>query len=209
MEKLPGYAYIGIGRDDGKTAGEYSAIFYKTDRFHCLSNGNFWLSENPEQPNLGWDAACVRICTWGEFQDMATGFRFYLFNLHQDHVGVEARKKSVSLVLEKIKIFATGAPVILTGDFNVDQYNESYRLLNTSGILKDVYDLATVVYAENGTFNRFDTYMAGDARIDHIFVTGDFHVDRYGILTDTYWADSIPRLPSDHFPVMATIEYMK
>ena len=67
-QRMPGYDYIGVARDDGKKEGEYSAIFYRTDKFEVVKSGNFWLSENPEKPGLGWDAVCVRICTWGLFR---------------------------------------------------------------------------------------------------------------------------------------------
>ena len=89
---LDGYDYIGVGRDNGKTKGEYAAIFYKKDRMKLLDKGNFWLNETPNKPKLGWDAACIRICSWGEFEQAETGFRFYYFNLHMDHVGVVARR---------------------------------------------------------------------------------------------------------------------
>lgn len=93
---LDGYDYIGVGRDNGKTKGEYAAIFYKKDRVKLLNKGNFWLNETPDKPKLGWDAACIRICSWGEFEQAETGFRFYYFNLHMDHVGVVARVRQLS-----------------------------------------------------------------------------------------------------------------
>ena len=83
---LDNYDFIGVGRDDGKEAGEYAAIFYKKDNLKLLHNGNFWLNETPDTPKLGWDAVCIRICTWGEFEQKATGLRFFHFNLHMDHV---------------------------------------------------------------------------------------------------------------------------
>ena len=175
-DSLPGYAYIGIGRDDGVHAGEHSAIFYKTGMFRLLDNGNFWLSETTDKPNKGWDAALPRICTWGKFRVISTGFVFYFFNLHMDHIGVKARAESAKLVLQKIKQFDTKTPVILTGDFNVDQHNESYALINNSGILKDSYEITALRYAENGTFNSFRTDNKTDARIDHIFVSRQFTV---------------------------------
>ena len=88
LKGLDGYGYVGVGRDDGKEDGEYSAIFYKKDRLELLQKGNFWLNETPDKPVLGWDAACVRICSWGEFRQKKTGFRFYYFNLHMDHIGI-------------------------------------------------------------------------------------------------------------------------
>jgi endonuclease/exonuclease/phosphatase family metal-dependent hydrolase len=225
---LPGYSYTGIGRDDGKEKGEFSAIFYQTKRFELLESGNFWLAENTAQPNKGWDAALPRICTWGLFKDLKSGFCFYFFNLHMDHKGVEARKNSALLVLEKIKRMTGNKPVILTGDFNVDQHNESYRLLNNSGKLRDAYQSAEICYATNGTFNGFNPNTKTDSRIDHIFLTEDFHVVRYGILTDTYrslkktsesttkmvnapqeisFREHEARVPSDHFPVVVKVTY--
>lgn len=228
VDKLPGYAYIGVGRDDGKKEGEHSAVFYKTDKFKLLENGDFWLSQDTKKPNLGWDAACVRICSWGRFEVKETGFKFLFFNLHMDHVGVTARRESAKLILSKIKEMAGDSQVILTGDFNVDQKNESYTLLNTSGILKDSYEMSPIRYELNGTFNNFRINLKTDERIDHIFLTNGFRVSRHGILTECYWTPGedkntidkngnfpeelslykyIPRLPSDHYPVVTIVEY--
>ena len=106
-ELLPGYEYVGIGRDDGKQGGEHSAIFYRTDKFEAVESGNFWLSETPDKPGLGWDAACVRICTWAHFRCRETGFEFLFFNLHMDHVGVKARVESAKLVQQKMREFGS------------------------------------------------------------------------------------------------------
>ncbi|MBO0358214.1 endonuclease/exonuclease/phosphatase family protein [Hymenobacter sp. BT186] len=202
--KLPGYAYIGVGRDDGKQAGEYSAIFYKQDRYKLLKQGTFWLAPNTTAPVKGWDAALPRVCTWGQFQEKTTGFTFYLFNTHFDHVGVQARKESAKLILARIKEMAGASPAILTGDLNVDQRNESYTLLSTSGTLRDAYQTAAVVYAPNGTFNDFKATTKTDARIDHIFLSPAFTATRYGILTDTYGGG---KTPSDHYPVAIEVRY--
>lgn len=228
---MPGYEYVGVGRDDGKQAGEYSAIFYRTDKFDVLEHGDFWLSTTTDRPNKGWDAVLPRICTWGKFRDKESGFTFLFFNLHMDHVGVKARAESAKLILSKIKEQPSHIPVILTGDFNVDQNNESYKLLDNSGVLRDAYETADFRYAPNGTFNSFRPDLKTDNRIDHLFLTDDFKVLKYGILTDTYRSegseskDKIPdtgnfpkevslqkhqaRTPSDHFPVMIVVEMKK
>ena len=125
---LDNYDYIGVGRDDGKEAGEYSAIFYKKDHLKLLDHGNFWLNETPDTPKLGWDAACIRICTWGKFKQLKSGFKFYYFNLHMDHVGIVARREAAKLIVSKIREIAKGAPVVVTGDFNVDQNNEIFKI---------------------------------------------------------------------------------
>ncbi len=225
---LDNYDYIGVGRDDGKEAGEYSALFYKKDHLTLLNNGNFWLNETPDKPKLGWDAACIRICTWGEFKQKTTDFRFFHFNLHMDHVGIVARREAAKLIVKKIREIAKGAPVVVTGDFNVDQTNEIFKIFTDSGILKDSYSAARLRFAENGTFNSFNTNFWSSSRIDHVFVSPEFAVDRYGILTNAYWTpkkaeaqkgNDAPseidfkerdrRAPSDHYPVMVHMEYKK
>jgi endonuclease/exonuclease/phosphatase family metal-dependent hydrolase len=227
LSAMPQYGYLGVGRDDGKTGGEYAPIFYKKSRLKVLKEGHFWLSQHTDYPNKGWDAGCIRICTWGFFKDLKTNKKFWFFNLHMDDSGVVARRESSKLVLKKVKEFCGNAPAILTGDFNVDQTDESYRLLANSGILQDTYKIADMSYALNGTFNGFDPSSMTDSQIDHIFVSRQFHVYRFGILTDTYRSprkntgtanegDSSKdissqkydiRMPSDHFPVKAILRY--
>lgn len=218
---LPQYEYTGVARDDGKQKGEHSAIFYRTDKFRLLDHGDFWLSEDQSKPNLGWDAVCVRICSWGKFKEIRSGRTFVYFNLHMDHRGVTARAESAKLILKKIQEMPRNTRVILSGDFNVDQYSPSYELLNSSGILKDSYDKAPLKYDPTGTFNGFNPNNTSPSRIDHIFLTKDFSVLKYGILTDTYHimlpenhaptshsekAQPTLRCPSDHNPVMAVVE---
>lgn len=201
---LDNYSYIGVGRDDGKKAGEYAAIFYKNDRVKLLDSGNFWLNETPDVPKLGWDAACIRICTWGKFKDLRTKKKFYFFNLHMDHVGVVARRETAKLVVSRIKEMAQDAPVVLTGDFNVDQTDEIYSIFAQSGILKDSYDHARIRFAENGTFNSFKVETKTNSRIDHVFVSPSFKVEAYGLRTDSYWAKGRRNL-SDHYPVFVRL----
>lgn len=218
------YSYIGRGRGSNPTDDEYAAIFYKTDRFKLLNSGNFWLSETPDIPSVGWDAALNRICTWAQFEDKSTEFIFFAFNLHMDHIGVEARKNSSKLVIDKIKDLTNGKPVFLTGDFNVDQHSEGYRIITSSGLLSDSYLNSPIVYAPNGTFNSFKTSNVTDQRIDHIFISDHFSPTRYGILTEMYWSDKTghrtcpedlsntttdgtPRFPSDHYPVIVELRY--
>ena len=228
-QAMPGYDYIGVGRDDGKQAGEHSAIFYRTDKFEVLEHGDFWLSEITDRPNKGWDAALPRICTWGHFLDLQTKRRFWFFNLHMDHVGVRAREESAKLVVAKIREMCGPREfVILTGDFNVDQNNPIYTTFTTSGILADSYQTAARRYAPNGTFNNFNPTLKTDSRIDHIFVSPSVRVHDYGVLTDTYRSQTTrsdeeiksgafpkevslhsyeARTPSDHFPVVVRLEF--
>lgn len=203
MQKdLTQYSYIGVGRDDGKEKGEHSAIFFKKDRFTLINSGTFWLSGTDlTKPNKGWDAALPRICTWGVFKDKKNGKEFIFMNTHFDHIGVIARTESAKLILQKAKELAKNLPLILTGDFNIDQHNEAYFTLANSKIVKDVYELAELKYEPNSTFNGWGEALNASERIDHIFVTKPFKVHKYGILTDTY----LGKFPSDHFPVFAQL----
>ena len=226
---LPGYEYIGVGRDDGKQAGEHSAIFYKTEVFELLDHGDFWLSPTPDVPSKGWDAALNRICTWGHFRVKATKQELYYMSLHMDHIGVQARMESAKLVVEKIKEICGGKPVVLTGDFNVDQNNPIYNVFTGSGILSDSYEICEIRYALDGTANGFDPNSFTTSRIDHVFVTPGTRVIRYGVLTDTYRTmtpeaqkyenGNFPkeisfqayqaRTPSDHFPLKVILQLKK
>ena len=228
LSQLDNYGYTGKGRDDGNTEGEYSCIFYKKDRLTLLDEGTFWLSQTPEQVSFGWDAACRRVCSWGKFMVLNTGFTFYHFNLHMDHVGVTARREGAKLVIDRIRSISQGAPVILTGDFTVDQNDEIYTLFSQSGLLADCYASARLRFAENGTYIAFNPNAKTESRIDHIFVTPQFTVDKYAILTNGYWTpiqDAKPNnqhngpaqvqvtqyqlhTPSDHYPVIAKLFYL-
>lgn len=219
---LPGYEYTGVAREDGKEAGEHSAIFYNTGIFDLLDHGDFWLSETPDRPGLGWDAACTRICSWGRFRHKPSGREFQFFNLHLDHVGVQARVESILLVQRKMKELGEELPTFLTGDFNVDQKHDMYGVLAASDFLSDSFHTAGMVFALNGTYNGYQTDGFTDSRIDHIFVSKDVEVEKYGVLTDTYRTPRVTdtrldardapsevsireyeaRVPSDHFPVL-------
>lgn len=228
---LPDYDYEGVGRDDGKQAGEYSPILYKKERFKKLEGGTFWISETPEKVGVkGWDAALPRICSYVHLQDKVTKKRFWFFNLHMDHIGVEARREGAKLIAKKITEMCGKEPAFVTGDFNVDQHNEAYRTIINTGVLEDSYELAEKKFATTGTFNSFDSNLFTESRIDHIFVTEHVTVNNYAVLTDGYWTpneksnqsrkgNAAPqeinfsehqhRCPSDHYPIAAKITFKK
>ena len=199
--EMPGYAYFGAGRDDGKQAGEHSAILYKKDRFRVVDSGDFWLSETPEKPGLGWDATCCnRICSWVKFADQETDNEFYVFNVHFDHQGVVARQESGKLMVAKIKEIAKDAPVICLGDFNSTP--ETEQIKGMSAILDDAYTVTEQPpYGPVGTTNAFRFTAPMKKRIDYVFVSKHFDVLKYAVLTDA----KNQRYPSDHLPVVATI----
>jgi endonuclease/exonuclease/phosphatase family metal-dependent hydrolase len=186
---LTEHRFEGVGRDDGKTKGEHAAIFFKKDKFRLLESGTFWLSETPEQPGVrGWDADLPRICTWVKLARSSAGAEpFWVFNVHFDHRGVQARLESSRLLLRKIEEMAAGEPAVLMGDFNVNQHSESYRLLHESALVSDSRENSPIVHGLNGTFNNFDTNAYTESRIDHVFLSPHFKPLRHGVLTDFYW----------------------
>ncbi|MGA0559196.1 endonuclease/exonuclease/phosphatase family protein [Larkinella sp. VNQ87] len=198
IAELNEFAFLGAGRDDGKQAGEHSAIFYKKDRFKVLKSGDFWLSETPDKPGKGWDATCCnRICSWAQFRDLTTKKEFYFFSVHFDHQGVEARRQSGKLMVQKIQEIAKDAPVILVGDLNSTPETEQVKTLET--LLNDSYKVtAQPPYGPVGTFNSFKHDAPMKNRIDYIFVKKGIDVLKYGVLTDA----KDQRYPSDHQPVV-------
>jgi endonuclease/exonuclease/phosphatase family metal-dependent hydrolase len=165
------YSYIGVGREDGKTKGEYSPILYRKDAFEVLDSGTFWLSDTPSQISVGWDAALERICSYARFLHRQSGNEFWMFNTHFDHIGVLARANAARLILEKINALNTSSlPVVVTGDFNLEPYEEPIKIMQSS--LEDVQKELTSTEPNYGTFNGFDTQTSGERRIDYIFQKG-------------------------------------
>ncbi|MVN76843.1 endonuclease [Hymenobacter sp. HMF4947] len=201
IAELPEYAFVGHGRDDGQAAGEHSAIFYKKARLHLLQSGDFWLSQTPDRPSLGWDATCCnRICSWAKFRDVQTKREFFFFSVHFDHQGVEARRQSGRLMVQKIQEIASNAPVICVGDFNSTPDTEQIQTMQT--LLQDAFrSTKQPAYGPVGTFTGFKLDAPLLDRIDYIFVSKGSEVLDYAVLTDSVRG----HYPSDHFPVLATI----
>ncbi len=203
-EGMPGYAYIGKGRDDGAEAGEFSAIFYNTKTLDLLQEGMFWLSETPEIPSKGWDAAIKRVCTYGLFKTPGEPSGFWVFNTHFDHIGEVARAESVALILKKIgEINSQGLPVILMGDLNLEPGHTAIRALTAK--MDDTRVIAgKKAFGPEGTFNGFQFQEPVTRRIDYIFISdGDFSVVKYAVLSDSMDC----RYPSDHLPVYARLQF--
>lgn len=200
--KLPKMKWVGVGRDDGARAGEFSPIFYDMEKFKALKNGGFWLSETPVKPGLGWDAACNRVCTWIVLKDEKSGGKFMVFNTHFDHVGNKARTESAKLILKKIKELNTEKlPVILMGDFNLTPDKEPISVITSE--LNDSRSISKKApYGPVGTFNSFKFDAPMKDRIDYVFVSNQIEVKRYAVLTDS----KDQRYPSDHQPVFVTLE---
>jgi endonuclease/exonuclease/phosphatase family metal-dependent hydrolase len=208
--QLPDFGWLGMGRDDGKTGGEYAAIFYRKDRFIPQQDSSFWLSETPQQPSKGWDAACIRIATWCRFKDKLAKKTFTVFDTHFDHMGGMAREQSALLLKAQIQRIAGKSLVILAGDFNSTEDDRPYLILtgtpNELGMtLHDA--MYQSKYKHLGPLRTYSGFMVKEGiignRIDYIFVSDGIEVIRHAILSD--FKDDY-RFPSDHLPVMAEVE---
>ncbi len=207
QNRLPGYGYVGVGREDGKEKGEYCPLWYKESRFNLIESGCFWLSETPEKAgSKGWDGACERIASWAKLLEKYSGKEYFILNTHLDHVGVTARREGVKLLLQRVKQLSDGLPVVVTGDFNATPESDVIRNLTDTAntdCLIDSRSLSPVVYGPSWSFHDFGR-IPFDKRelIDFIFVRNHVRVLRYGIIVG---ADDGTYL-SDHAPVLITIE---
>ena len=194
------YEMAGVGRNDGKKDGEFAAIYFDKSRFVKKDGGTFWLSDTPDQPSKGWDAAILRICTWVKLYDKWNKKEFIVFNTHYDHKGVQARIESAKLIKKKIQEIAPALPVVFTGDLNVTPETEAVATIKT--FLTDTTE-ATIepAYGPEGTFNDFKFNAALKDKIDYIFVNKGFKVQKFGVLSDS----KNLRYPSDHLPIIARL----
>lgn len=200
---LKNYDYVGVGRDDGKEKGEFSALFYDTNRLQVIKSGTFWLSETPEKPSKGWDAALNRICTYALFRDKKSKKEFMALNLHFDHIGNVARVKSSELILKKIKeLNPENLPVTVSGDFNLTEDSEPIKIMSQN-MQDSFYHSETKHYGPKGTFTGFNVNEVPKDRIDYIFVKG------FKIKSHRHINDRRENLlyPSDHFPVLAELQF--
>ncbi len=201
-ENLNGYSYIGVGRDDGKEAGEYSCIFYKKDKFDVVQQSTFWLSPTPDAVSKGWDAAIVRVCTYGLFKAKKNKQLFWVFNTHFDHIGKTARLESAKLIIEKIKELNTkNYPVILSGDFNSKPEDAPIGFIGNN--MQNSRSISQLVYGPADTWNGFKFNEKLNGTIDYIFVSNNkqISVSKFATITDSYDM----KYPSDHLPVLATM----
>jgi len=206
LTDLPGYASLGIGRDDGKKAGEYSPIFFKEERFRLLTSGTFWLSPTPDVPSKGWDAALNRICTYAQFSDLQSKDTFWVFNTHFDHVGEIARMKSAELILQKIKDVTKGTlqAVIFCGDLNLNDDHPTITFLQSE--MKDALLVSPQVKSNmNSTFNNFDLTTSASIRIDYIFTNSRVNVQSFETIVEPFGVS----YPSDHFPIFTSLKFKK
>lgn len=202
LEEMPEYTRVGVGRDDGKHAGEHSAIFFRQARFDLLTHGDFWFSETPDQPSKGWDARCCnRLASWVRLRDKTSGKTLLTVSVHFDHEGEVARRESAKLLLNWLSQQEGNDAVIALGDFNSTP--ETEQILAMSAVMFDASAISlTPAYGPMATFNDFKFGVLPTKLIDYIFLGPNIKVLKYAVLTDS----DGQHYPSDHFPVLARIE---
>lgn len=212
---LPRYGVVGVGRDDGEGAGEFSAILYRTDRFELEDSGTFWLSDQPEVvASKTWGNETTRICTWALLEARSLGQRLYVFNAHLDHQSQPSREKALQLIARRMAARSKIAPALLIGDFNADEENPAVRwLLGPRAVgapspaaappplrLVDSFRVRHPDEKDVRTFHAFRGGASGE-KIDYILVPPWCFVREAAILRSS--RDG--RYPSDHYPVSARI----
>jgi endonuclease/exonuclease/phosphatase family metal-dependent hydrolase len=199
LQEVPGYGYVGVGRSDGRRAGEYAAILYRTARLQVRRSDTFWFSDTPGVvKSTSWGNQIERISTWAYFEDRE-GPSFYFFNVHLDHQSQPSRERSVALLLERITARDPKAPVVVTGDFNAGEGNPAAIAMRASFV--DSFRARHPDANEVGTFNGFKIGQTAGEKIDFVFVEPGAEVLDAAIVRTS--RDG--RYPSDHFPVTARI----
>jgi endonuclease/exonuclease/phosphatase family metal-dependent hydrolase len=196
---LEAYAYIGVGRDDGKTSGEYSAILYKKSRFTITKEGTFWLSPTPTVAgSKGWDAAITRVATWAIMKENNSGKSFFVLNTHFDHIGKEARRQSALIIKKRGAELAGGLPTIITGDLNCTREEPPYQaIMGSEGL--SLIDPAPA--PAPGTFCSFKINTITCRPIDYVLHTAQWKASGYQAISD----NDGKYYPSDHLPVMVQL----
>ena len=202
LDELPGYSYIGVGRDNGKSKGEHTAILYVKDRFIVDTTETFWFSETPYVTgSITWEGSLPRICTWGLLYDKFCNTPLYVYNVHLDHQSQVSREKSAERIIQKIESGQKNVPIVLTGDFNCGENNPAIQKILSYGLI-DSYRNLNAKNDFEGTFNGFMGDKTGD-KIDYIFVNDNFKINESRI----DYTKSNGKYPSDHFPVTAILNY--
>jgi endonuclease/exonuclease/phosphatase family metal-dependent hydrolase len=206
LEKgLPSYRFVGVARDDGRSAGEFSNLAIDHAVFRIRTTGTFWLSPTPAVPSKGWDAAYRRIATWAHLVRRSDGRRFLALNTHLDNDGSQARVEGAREILRWLGAHrAAGESVVMTGDFNSEPGSPPYEALTSSALeLRDARAISrSPPIGPEGTFNDFDPLPKQSERIDYVLVGPALQVERYAVLS---WHGDAGRTASDHFPVVADV----
>lgn len=201
---LPDYAFVGDHRGVDRKTDEASPVVYRKNRFLEKSSGTFWLSETPEVPaSKSWQTACPRVCSYVILVDKTTGKRFCFANTHTDHSSELAREKGMMLIVERMKKFGEGAPIVFVGDHNCSYGTKPAA--EVRAVLSDTRDIAREVSGPSYTFHAFGKREVGP--IDYVYVSRDIDVLDLVAYGDKCKDGS--HYPSDHFPLTSTIAWGK
>ena len=204
LKGLPGYKAFGVGRDDGKNAGEFSPILYDTLHYSIRNGSVFWISETPGIPgSISWNSACTRIITWVSLTCKNSDESLFVFNTHFDHISGEARENGARMLVAAIDSLCGNDPAIVTGDFNSTDTTRAYKIL-TSGkpvVLTDTRKSGKLPPAVTTTFIGFPADLGKKEIIDFIFINKRLKAEDYNIIT----YNENGRYPSDHLPVLANL----
>ncbi len=203
---LPGYGYVGVARDDGKQRGEYCPLFYNKEKFDLIKSGTFWLSETPDTPSKSWGAACYRIATWAILRDKETFKNIVAVNTHLDHVSDLARQNGATLIKERISRMTNELPVVLTGDFNVNDNDPAYAKITTRIFpMQDTWKAVKSPKGPSYTFHDFGKLAPPEAqKIDFIFASSKIQVKKSTVISSALGGE---RFLSDHNPQTADIVF--
>ena len=220
---------VGVGRDDGHEAGEYSPIIYRPGIWKLKFQGTKWLSETPDRPSIGWDASSIRILTIAVFQHHTSRKTVVAMNTHLDDQGSRSRLEAARIILAQVSLFATqfsqrrSLAVFLAGDFNSEPDQEAYREMTNAK--SPMVDLQGIVkedkrYGNISTFTGFDSQTTRRKRIDFLFLNDSksnsrtdnherdgnserlWHVEGYAVLPNRFEDDVYI---SDHQAVIGDV----
>ncbi|KAL8944219.1 MAG: hypothetical protein Q9211_000688 [Gyalolechia sp. 1 TL-2023] len=200
--------YVGVGRDNGIFAGEFSPILFRPSVWDLVTMDTLWLSPTPEVPSKGWDAACNRILTVAIFRHHRSEKKLVAMNTHLDHRGPNSRLEAANIILEQIGERGNHGqlPVFLAGDFNSQSNDAAYlKLTNKDSPMEDLYTLSPSEkrYGHYYTFTGFGN--EEPTRIDFVFTDQKAHpwlVQNYAVLENKF-DDGV--YASDHRTVSADV----
>jgi endonuclease/exonuclease/phosphatase family metal-dependent hydrolase len=192
---LPSHHRVGVGRDDGRSAGEHCAVYFDHRRFEEAGTGTFWLEEPADRPPERLIFGPKRICTWVRLRDRRSGRYLRVYNTH-NYLTESAQLAAMRLILGRLGSGDPTDAILLAGDFNAAPGAPSRRVLDGVGLAS----AAVLASKPEGT----PTYQFYGIRIhsfDEIFLGRGWRVLDRRVLN----VKPQNTFPSDHFGVMADV----
>ena len=127
---LPDYTLVAFGRDSAAAShGERVGVLFRTDKYDLLDSGHFFLTEQPDQPGLAWDAAYKRVAVWVLLRNKHSAEEMLIMSTHLDYKGTEARRQGAMLCIARAKEIASGRTAVIMGDLNAEPYETDVHSL--------------------------------------------------------------------------------